>query len=77
MPSCQRIFSNEPLRPRNVEIAGVRVALEPLLHLERKALHPPPHVGIAGRDPYSHSGRQRSPAPFDLALGRSPAPQSR
>src|SRR5271169_379412 len=37
----------------------MRVALEPLLHLERQALHPAPHVGVPSRDPHPNSSRKR------------------
>src|SRR5581483_4307345 len=41
------------------QVAAQRVAMKDLLDLQgqrRKAL---PHVGIAGREPYPHAGRQR------------------
>jgi hypothetical protein len=32
---------------KNVEIAGVRIALQYFLDLQRQAVHPTPHVGVA------------------------------
>src|SRR5437016_1615535 len=37
----------------------MRVALERLLHLQRQAPHPAPHVGVAGRNPHPNPGRQQ------------------
>lgn len=33
-----------PTTPENVRIAGVRVALQGLLHLQGKAVHPATHI---------------------------------
>jgi hypothetical protein len=37
------------------KIAGVRIALQRLLHLQGKTIHAAAHVGMAGRDPYTHT----------------------
>src|SRR5262249_16947214 len=42
----------------DVQVAGVRIAVQRLLHLTRQPLHPAPHVGMAGCDPYPNAGRQ-------------------
>ena len=34
----------------------MRVAFEPLLHLERQALHAAPHISMARRDPHPNAG---------------------
>src|SRR6516165_11789908 len=34
------------------QIAGVRVALQSLLDLERQPVHPAPHIAVPGRDPH-------------------------
>src|SRR6516164_5074340 len=47
------------LAAKHIEIAGVRITLERLLHLESQALHPTPHVGRASRDPHPNPGWQR------------------
>jgi hypothetical protein len=43
----------------NVEIARIRIALQLLLNLKRQALHPAPHVSMAGCNPNSAACRQR------------------
>jgi hypothetical protein len=52
------LYQRAALPPKHIEIAGVRIALERLLHLQRQAVHPAPHVGMAGRDPHPNPGRQ-------------------
>ena len=48
---------------KDEQIPAVRIALEMLLHQERKALHPLPHVGVAHRQPatpvHPEGSRQR------------------
>ena len=45
-----------PLRPlKDVQIAGVRVAPERLLHLQRQAVHAAPHVGVPDRQPHPNA----------------------
>jgi hypothetical protein len=34
---------------KDVEVAGIRIAPESLLHLQRQAVHAAPHVGVADR----------------------------
>src|SRR6266851_8762299 len=43
----------------HIEIAGMRVALQTLLHLDRQAVHAAPHVGVPDRQPHPHTGRNR------------------
>jgi len=47
--------------------AGVRVATQVLLHLDRQAVHAAPHIGVPDRQPYPNAGRGRvfiaEPAP--------------
>jgi hypothetical protein len=38
------------------QIAGMRIALQPLLDLQSQPIHPAPHIGVPGRDPHSHTG---------------------
>ena len=63
--TCQRRHAPENLYqrtvapPENVQIAGVRVALQRLLNLQGQAPHSAPHVGMAGRNPYPNPGRKR------------------
>jgi hypothetical protein len=55
MPSCQKDFDQvTAFAPENVKIAGVRIALQPLLDLQRQAVHAAPHVGVADRQPHPH-----------------------
>src|SRR5438105_12471400 len=51
----------------NIEIAGMRIALQPLLDLQRQAVHAAPHVGVANRQPHPHPGGNRDHRP-DSAL---------
>jgi hypothetical protein len=43
----------------DVEIAGVRIALQALLNRQRQALHAAAHVRVAGRDPDPDAARLR------------------
>jgi general secretion pathway protein K len=43
----------------HIQIAGVRIALHCLLHLERQAIHPAPHIGVTDRQPHPHPARHR------------------
>jgi hypothetical protein len=36
-----------PSASENVQIPGVRIALQYFLDLQRQAIHTPPHVGVA------------------------------
>ena len=45
--------------PEDVKVAGVRIALQLLLHLKRQALHAPAHVGVTHRDPDAASRGNR------------------
>src|SRR5947209_3575160 len=58
-PSCQRILIMAPLAAEHIEIAGVRIALQHLLHLDRQAVHAAPHIGVPDRQPYPHSRGNR------------------
>src|SRR3954470_21992437 len=44
---------------KNVQIAGVRVAAERLLHLQRQPVHAFPHVGPADRQPHPYTRGNR------------------
>src|SRR5436305_12412477 len=48
-----------PGASEDVEIAGVRIAPERLLHLQRQPVHAAPHVGPADRQPHAHPARNR------------------
>src|SRR5437764_1379915 len=64
------------------QVAAQRVAMQDLLNLQRQGRKALPHVGIAGREPYPHAGRQRdhrgrpsvSDATTALSLAASTAP---
>src|SRR5262249_52764555 len=45
--------------PKNIQTAGVRIAPELLLTLQRQAVHAAPHVGVADRQPHPHAGGNR------------------
>jgi hypothetical protein len=45
---------------KNVEIAGVRIAAETLLHEKRKTRESTPHVRVPGRQPDPRVARQRN-----------------
>src|SRR5512133_37358 len=45
--------------PKNIKIAGVRIALQPLLHLQRQAVHAAPHIGMADCQPHPYPGGNR------------------
>jgi len=51
----------------NIKIAGMRIALQPLLDLRRQAVHAAPHVGVADRQPHPHPRGNRDHRP-DNAL---------
>src|SRR5215469_9745213 len=44
---------------KDVKIAGVRVATQHLLDLDRQAVHAAPHVGMTDRKPHPHANRDR------------------
>ncbi len=48
------------LAPENVQIAHVRITLQPLLHLQRQPHHPTAHIGVARRDPHPNVRRNRN-----------------
>src|SRR6266403_2135412 len=52
---------------KNIKIAGMRIALQPLLDLQRQAVHAAPHVGVADRQPHPHPRGYRDHRP-DSAL---------
>src|SRR3954467_3811469 len=45
--------------PEHIEIAGMRVAAESLLYLQRQTVHAFPHVGPAHRQPHPHAAWNR------------------
>src|SRR4051812_44586398 len=47
------------LATKDVKIAGVRIAPQCMLDLERQAVHAAPHVGVANRQPHPHARRHR------------------
>src|ERR1700739_4967713 len=51
----------------DVQIAGMRIALQYFLDLQRQAVHPTPHVGMADCQPDAHPRRDRDHRP-DSAL---------
>src|SRR6267154_1310 len=53
--------------PKDVQIAGMRIALQYFLDLQRQAVHTTPHVGVADRQPNPHPRRDRDHRP-DSAL---------
>ena len=55
----ENLYQRTIAPPENVQIAGVRVALQRLLNLQGQAPHSAPHVGMAGRNPYPNPGRKR------------------
>jgi len=40
---------------KDVEIAGVRITLQRLLHLEGEPIHATAHVGMTGRNPHAYA----------------------
>src|SRR3954452_9957502 len=49
-----------PRTPREyIEIAGMRIAAESLLYLQRQTVHAFPHVGPADRQPHPHPAWNR------------------
>src|SRR5260370_27634071 len=51
----------------DVQIACMRIALQYFLDLQRQAVHPTPHVGVADCQPNAHPRRDRDHRP-DSAL---------
>src|SRR5260370_19717691 len=51
----------------DVQIAGMRIALQYFLDLQRQAVHPTPHVGVADCQPNARRRRDRDHRP-DSAL---------
>src|SRR5260370_9046687 len=51
----------------DVQIACMRIALQYFLDLQRQAVHPTPHVGVADCQPNAHPRRHRDHRP-DSAL---------
>src|SRR5712691_4622663 len=47
------------LAAEHIEIAGMRIALQTLLHLDRQTVHAAPHIGVSDRQPHPHTGRNR------------------
>src|SRR5690349_19109741 len=47
------------LAPEDEEIAGMGIAVHAFLDLKRQALHPAPHIGMAGREPHSDTRGDR------------------
>src|SRR5947209_20314207 len=45
--------------PEHIEIAGMRIAAESLLYLQRQTVHAFPHVGPADRQPHPHPAWNR------------------
>ena len=45
--------------PKNLEIPGMRIAPQRLLHLQRQSVHAAPHVRVADREPHADAGRNR------------------
>ena len=43
------------LAPEDIEIAGMRVALQRLLDAQGQRVHAAAHVRVTGRDPHSHA----------------------
>src|SRR5712691_719600 len=48
------------LAAEHIEIAGMRIALQTLLHLDRQTVHAAPHIGVSDRQPHPHTGRNRA-----------------
>jgi hypothetical protein len=44
---------------KDIEVAGMGIALEDFLDLQRQIIHAAPHVSVAGRDPDPHARRNR------------------
>ena len=67
-----------PTTTEHVEIAGVRIALQRLLDLERQAVHPLAHVRVTGRDPHPRARAERDnrSARRTAATKVEPAPAS-
>src|SRR5439155_23277807 len=68
MPSCHRILIKmTSSASEDVQIAGMRIALQYFLDLQRQTVHPTPHVGVADCQPNPHPRRDRDHRP-DSAL---------
>ena len=48
-----------PHPSKNVQITGMRVPTERLLHLQRQPVHAAPHIGAANRQPDPHARGNR------------------
>jgi len=48
------------LSPEDVEITGMRVAVQRFLNLQRKTGHPTPHIRQTGREPNANSRRRNN-----------------
>lgn len=62
------------LAAKDKQIAGMGVAAQALLHLQRQAIHPAPHVGAAHRQPHPHprgNRDHRGPRALTTAAARS------
>jgi hypothetical protein len=62
-----------PLAAEHEEIAGMRIAPEPLLDLQRQAVHAAAHVGGATRKPDAHAGGKGDHHPSSAATTRASA----
>ncbi len=51
----KNLYQITPTTPENIRIAGVRVALQGLLYLQGKAIHPATHIGPACGQPDAHT----------------------
>src|SRR6266849_4574683 len=79
-----------PTPAEDIQIAGMRIALQVLLDCQRQALHAAAHVGVTGRDPDPDAARYRdhrrlrtsrtrpnaSASTFSSTLTRLPSPSS-
>lgn len=45
--------------PEDVQIAGMDVLVQGLLHLQGQRAHSPPHIRVTQREPHSHTARDR------------------
>src|SRR5207249_2617184 len=65
MPQNLNQMTSSP--SEDVQIAGMRITLQYFLDLQRQAVHPTPHVGVADCQPNPHPRRDRDHRP-DSAL---------
>src|SRR3954469_8285196 len=56
----------------NIKIAGMRIALQPLLDLKRQAVHAAPHVGVADRQPHPYPRGNRDNRPDNALTTAAP-----